>query len=99
VTASPVGRTVRRAGQWVASTARPLIAVSAVTIRIALSDDANGHLARDGREDAIRLLETYRDAEVIDVHAVDARWTLNEDSDASADNAKGDLSGDKAEAL
>jgi hypothetical protein len=48
-----------------------------------------GHLARDGREHAIRLLDTYRDAEAIDVHAVDARWTLNEDSDASADNGKG----------
>jgi hypothetical protein len=52
-------------------------------------DRLYGHLARDGREHAIRLLDTYRDAEALDVHAVDARWTLNEDSDASADNGKG----------
>jgi hypothetical protein len=47
-----------------------------------------GHLARDGREHAIRLLDTYRDTEGLDVHAVDARWTLNETGDATADNGK-----------
>ena len=36
-----------------------------------------GHLARDGREHAIRLLDLFTDAEP-DVHAVDAAWTPNE---------------------
>ena len=48
-----------------------------------------GHLARDGREHAIRLLDGYTAGDAADVHAVDARWTLNEISDASADNGKG----------
>ena len=48
-----------------------------------------GHLARDGREHAIRLLDAYRAAEPLDVHAVDAGWTLNKTSDATIDNGKG----------
>ena len=32
-----------------------------------------GHLARDGREHALRLLDTSNE---LDVHRVDARWTL-----------------------
>ncbi len=34
-----------------------------------------GHLARDGREHAIRLLDAVTGA---DVHTVDAAWTSNE---------------------
>jgi integrase len=56
---------------------------------LAMIDRHYGHLARDGREHAIRLLDNYKTAEVPDVHAVDARWTLNERSAASADNGKG----------
>jgi integrase len=56
---------------------------------LAMIDRHYGHLARDGREHAIRLLDSYRDPEALDVHAVDARWTPNEPSDASADNGKG----------
>jgi integrase len=56
---------------------------------LAMIDRHYGHLARDGREHAIRLLDTYRDAEALDVHAVDARWTLSEDIDLSVDNGKG----------
>jgi hypothetical protein len=48
-----------------------------------------GHLARGGREHAIRLLDTYRGTEPLDVHAVNTRWTLNDTRDASADNEKG----------
>jgi hypothetical protein len=55
---------------------------------LAMIDRHYGHLARDGREHAIRLLDTYRDAEALDVHAVDARWTLSEDIDLSVDNGK-----------
>jgi hypothetical protein len=32
-----------------------------------------GHLARDGREHAIKLLDTYRAPEPFDVHAVECR--------------------------
>ena len=47
-----------------------------------------GHLARDGREHAITLLDTYRAAEALDVHAVDAGWTSNASSGANRDNGK-----------
>jgi hypothetical protein len=55
---------------------------------LAMIDRHYGHLARDGREHAIRLLENYKAAQASDVHAVDARWTLNDVGDASADNGK-----------
>jgi integrase len=42
---------------------------------LAMIDRHYGHLARDGREHAIRLLDSYKAAEALDVHAVDARWT------------------------
>jgi hypothetical protein len=49
-----------------------------------------GHLARDGREHAIRLLDTYRTAETqtLDVHAVDVGWTPNTTHNAKGDNGK-----------
>jgi hypothetical protein len=56
---------------------------------LAMIDRHYGHLARDEREHAIRLLDTYRDTEPLDVHAVDTRWTLNDTRSASADNEKG----------
>ena len=40
-----------------------------------------GHLARDGREHAIKLLDTYRAAEALDVHQVITPWTPNEPLD------------------
>ena len=49
-----------------------------------------GHLARDGREHAIRLLDSYRAAEAVDVHAVDAPWTPNTVNGANGDNGKAD---------
>ena len=48
-----------------------------------------GHLARDGREHAIRLLDTYGGAKTVDVHAVDAAWTPNTVHNVSGENAKG----------
>ena len=48
-----------------------------------------GHLARDGREHPIRLLDTYTAVDAVDVHAVDAGWTLSASSDANSDNEKG----------
>jgi integrase len=56
---------------------------------LAMIDRHYGHLARDGREHAIRLLDTYRGTGPLDVHAVDARWTLSEEIDLSVDNGKG----------
>jgi integrase len=56
---------------------------------LAMIDRHYGHLARDGREHAIRLLDTYGAPEPVDVHAVDAGWTLNASADANADNGKG----------
>jgi integrase len=56
---------------------------------LAMIDRHYGHLARDGREHAIRLLDSYKAAEAPDVHAVDVGWTLNASSDAITDNGKG----------
>jgi len=55
---------------------------------LAMIDRHYGHLARDGRDHAIRLLDAYRAPESSDVHAVDSRWTLNASSDAITDNEK-----------
>jgi integrase len=56
---------------------------------LAMIDRHYGHLARDGRAHAIKLLDTYSAAEALDVHAVDAGWTPNTLHDASDDNGKG----------
>jgi hypothetical protein len=56
---------------------------------LAMIDRHCRHLARDGREPAIRLLDSYKAAEAPDLHAVDTRWTPNDVSNASADNGKG----------
>ena len=53
---------------------------------LAMIDRHYGHLARDGREHAIRMLDTYRATETLDVHAVDAGWTPNTTVDATRDN-------------
>jgi hypothetical protein len=34
-----------------------------------------GHLARDGREHAIRLLDSYADIQAADVQGLDVGWT------------------------
>jgi integrase len=51
---------------------------------LAMIDRHYGHLARDGREHAIKLLDTYRVAEALNVHAVDTPWTPNEPHDLNA---------------
>jgi integrase len=43
---------------------------------LAMIDRHYGHLARDGREHAIRLLDTYSAPEPVDVHAVDAERVI-----------------------
>ena len=56
---------------------------------LAMIDRHYGHLARDGREHAIRLLDIYTAAERLDVHAMDARWTPNAVEGATRGNGKG----------
>jgi integrase len=53
---------------------------------LGMIDRHYGHLARDGREHAIRLLDLFTSPGP-DVHAVDAAWTLNEGAVAHGENA------------
>jgi hypothetical protein len=53
---------------------------------IGMIDRHYGHLARDGREHAIRLLDQFTGG-APDVHAVDAAWTLNEGGVVHEENA------------
>jgi integrase len=53
---------------------------------LGMIDRHYGHLARDGREHAIRLLDDFTDAEP-DVHAVDVPWTLNRPTVDQPENA------------
>jgi len=52
---------------------------------LGMIDRHYGHLARDGREHAIKLLDLFTSAEP-DVHAVDAAWTLNSRTVAHEEN-------------
>jgi integrase len=45
---------------------------------LTMIDRHYGHLARDGRDHAIRLLDSYTASNQADVHAVDAAWTLHQ---------------------
>jgi hypothetical protein len=42
---------------------------------LTMIDRHYGHLARDGREHAIKLLDSFTGADKASVHAVDAAWT------------------------
>jgi hypothetical protein len=42
---------------------------------LTMIDRHYGHLARDGREHAIKLLDNFTGADNASVHAVDAAWT------------------------
>jgi integrase len=53
---------------------------------LGMIDRHYGHLARDGRQHAIRLLDQFTGAEP-DVHAVDAAWTLHQQVVAYRENA------------
>jgi hypothetical protein len=56
---------------------------------LAMIDRHYGHLARDGREHAIRLLDTFAAATVAhDVHPADAAWTPEKATAANADNGR-----------
>ena len=45
---------------------------------LTMIDRHYGHLARDGRDHAISMLDAYTGSDVSDVHAVDAAWTLHQ---------------------
>ena len=45
-----------------------------------------GHLARDGRDHAIDLLDTHASADEAGVHRVDVAWTLHQQAVVSAAN-------------
>ena len=57
---------------------------------LGMIDRHYGHLARDGREHAIKLLDTFTGADLVDVHAVDAAWTSKTPSAARIGNEKAD---------
>jgi integrase len=53
---------------------------------LTMIDRHYGHLARDGREHAIRLLDSYADIKAGDVQVLDVRWTPQLPSVAGHDN-------------
>src|SRR6266536_2197327 len=55
---------------------------------LTMIDRHYGHLARDGREHAINLLDAFTGSETVDVHAVDAAWTLEGSTAVHTDKGK-----------
>ena len=53
---------------------------------LTMIDRHYGHLARDGREHAIRLLDSYAEINAADVQALDVRWTPQQSIVAGQDN-------------
>ena len=56
---------------------------------LTMIDRHYGHLARDGREHAIRLLDGYADIRTADVQPLDVRWTPQSPIVAATDNGTG----------
>ncbi len=55
---------------------------------LTMIDRHYGHLARDGRDHAINLLDNYSRPAEADVHRVDVAWTLKQRAVATADNQR-----------
>ena len=55
---------------------------------LTMIDRHYGHLARDGRDHAINLLDNYGGALEPDVHRVDVAWTLKQRAVATAANQR-----------
>jgi integrase len=53
---------------------------------LTMIDRHYGHLARDGREHAIKLLDSFTSQHTTNVHAVDAAWTLQPSAVAQQEN-------------
>lgn len=54
---------------------------------LTMIDRHYGHLARDGHEHAIKLLDTVAGADPVDVHGMEAAWTSEASSVAESANA------------
>ena len=61
---------------------------SFVGASLTMIDRHYGHLARDGRDHAINLLNAFSDSEAVNVHAVDAAWTSEASTAVHLDNGK-----------
>ncbi len=55
---------------------------------LTMIDRHYGHLARDGRDHAINLLDSYSRPDEADVHQVDVAWTLQQRAVATPANRK-----------
>ena len=55
---------------------------------LTMIDRHYGHLARDGRDHAINLLDNYSRPDEADVHQVDVAWTLHQQAVATPVNRK-----------
>jgi integrase len=55
---------------------------------LTMIDRHYGHLARDGRDHAINLLDAFTGSDAVNVHAVDAAWTSETPTGVHADNGK-----------
>jgi integrase len=55
---------------------------------LTMIDRHYGHLARDGRDHAIDLLDAFTGPDAINVHAVDAAWTSEASTGVHSDNGK-----------
>jgi hypothetical protein len=55
---------------------------------LTMIDRHYGHLARDGRDHAINLLDSYTVSDAADVHAVDAAWTSQSRAVTQVENGK-----------
>jgi hypothetical protein len=53
---------------------------------LTMIDRHYGHLARDGRDHAINLLDLHASADEVSVHRVDIAWTLHHEAVATAAN-------------
>jgi hypothetical protein len=54
---------------------------------LGMIDRHNGHLARDGRDHAIKLIDEFSDVSLPDAHDVDVAWTLQQRAVAYRENA------------
>jgi hypothetical protein len=55
---------------------------------LTMIDRHYGHLARDGRDHAVNLLDVFADSEAVNVHGVDAAWTSEASTVVHSDNEK-----------
>ena len=55
---------------------------------LTMIDRHYGHLARDGRQHAINLLDAFTGSEAVNVHAVAAAWTSEASTVVHSDNGE-----------